>query len=61
MNGAYYKAEANSHAARKLASIGNGSDTKRELAEIVDGASYPKILTMVESAREGIECTNVLV
>jgi hypothetical protein len=64
VNGIYYKAEADSSGAKKekLASIGNGSGTNhQELAEIVDDASLTKILAMLESAQEGIECTNVKV
>jgi hypothetical protein len=62
VNGIYYNANAISSGTKeKLASIGNGSGAKQELAEIVDEASHTKIIAMLESAQEGIECTNVKV
>jgi hypothetical protein len=61
-NGTYFKAEAHTPGdVKKLANIGNGSGMTQELAEIVNEASYAKILAMLESAQEGIECTNVKV
>jgi hypothetical protein len=60
-NGTYYKAEAHTPGVEKLANIGNGSGMTQELSEIVNEASYAKILAMLESAQEGIECTNVKV
>jgi hypothetical protein len=63
VNGIYYNAnEISSDTKEKLASIGNGSGTNhQELAEIVHDSSHTKILAMLESAQEGIECTNVKV